>query len=215
MEIDNSPETYPWNKLMGIQKVSSSDHPHGLCSVLFFGSCNMRCPTCHNKDIAWERTDEPPLDKSVVFTHLKRSVEMGYFNRVTVTGGEPLNVPDLEKALVEIKSLGYSIKLDTNGMRADFAIDLLQRRAVDLLAVDIKGPFEKYWELTGGTYGEDYARGEVEKLLEYASRNPSQVYFRTTLVPSLTVYDVGSVRRMIPRGVQWNTQNFIDPEQKR
>lgn len=204
-----------WNKLMGVQKVSSCDHPHGLCSTLFFGSCNMRCPTCHNKDIAWELTDEPPFDRDTLLVHLKHTASMGYLDRITVTGGEPLNVECIESALSEIQSLGFRVKLDTNGMQADRAIDLLTSGVVDMLAVDIKGPFEKYRALSGGTHGMEEAKGEIEKLILYSVSHPEKIYFRTTLVPILDLDDVARVQRMIPKGVQWNTQNYVDPTKQR
>ena len=53
------------------------------------------------------------------------------------------------KFLLQVKSLGYAVKLDTNGNLPCALANVIARRLVDFIAMDIKAPWAMYPYLTG------------------------------------------------------------------
>ena len=51
----------PWNHLRGLTPLSLCDWPGRPCCVVFLGGYNLRCPSCHNADLAWNMTSLPVL----------------------------------------------------------------------------------------------------------------------------------------------------------
>jgi pyruvate formate lyase activating enzyme len=73
----------------------------------------------------------------------------GQLQGVVVTGGEPTLHHDLKDFLRRIKSLGFLVKLDTNGSNPDVLGEILREKLVDLVAMDIKSSLEGYCKATG------------------------------------------------------------------
>lgn len=65
-----------------------------------------------------------PLDEEEIFSFLKKRA--GLLDGVCITGGEPLLDPAIEDLISRIRSLGYKIKLDTNGAYPDRLCRLAQ-----------------------------------------------------------------------------------------
>lgn len=133
---------------------------------------------------------------------------------VTVTGGEPTHVPHVAELLWEIKQRGLRVKLDTNGMRPDMIRELLAEGLVDVFAVDVKGPFAKYPQLTGNVVDPEIAQANIEAVFSMASAHPESFYFRTTRVPALTNRDMDEVRALLPHGFELKVQEFVAPRRK-
>jgi len=90
---------------------------------------------------------EPVIPMEEFFEFLKKRKEV--LDGVCITGGEPLLQPELEEFLNEIKGLGYLTKLDTNGSRADKLKDLVSKKLIDYVAMDVKNARERYGETVG------------------------------------------------------------------
>ncbi|MBR4591721.1 MAG: anaerobic ribonucleoside-triphosphate reductase activating protein, partial [Elusimicrobiaceae bacterium] len=82
-----------------------------------------------------------------IFSFLQR--RQGSLEGVVVSGGEPTLHDDLPAFMARIKALGYAIKLDTNGSRPDVVQELIEKKLVDYIAMDLKAPLEKYALITG------------------------------------------------------------------
>ena len=78
---------------------------------------------------------------------LKR--RQGTLEGVVISGGEPTLQSDLVPFMASIKALGYKIKLDTNGTRPDVLKELIDKKLVDFIAMDLKAPLAKYAAITG------------------------------------------------------------------
>ena len=63
---------------------------------------------------------------------------------VVITGGEPTLDPNLPELCHTIRSLGYKVKLDTNGSRPEVLAHLIQDEVVDYIAMDIKTAVDAY-----------------------------------------------------------------------
>lgn len=100
-----------------------------------------------------------------------------------VTGGEPFYHQDLELFLEEVHSMGYALKLDTNGTYPR-RLASLPSGLVDLVAMDLKCAPSRY-HLQG-------VPGMAPKIVEAVShiqeRFPQHL-FRTTWVPGLNTVD--------------------------
>ncbi len=127
--------------LAGLQKNSFIDFPGKISCVLFVTGCNFICPYCHNADLA--RGDYPARIESTEAIDFLKS-RRGMLEGVAITGGEPSLDSGLFDLCRSVKSLGYPVKLDTNGSRPGVLRRLLDQQLVDFIAMDIKAPLDDY-----------------------------------------------------------------------
>jgi len=198
-----------WRHLRGLTPLSLCDWPGRPCCVVFLGGCNLRCPTCHNADLAWDMESQPLLPQARLKAFL--SSRARWLSGVTVTGGEPTAVPGIGMILHEIAASGLAIKVDTNGMLPDVVEALLAEGLAERFSVDVKGPFGQYPSLTGGAVTETGARRSLSRIFALAEARPEAFLFRTTLVPQLSETDMTTVRGMLPAGFTLATQDYKPP----
>ncbi len=121
-------------RIGGLQKTTLLDFPGKVGAVVFTRGCNFLCPYCHNPDLVFA-TREPLVPAEVMaFLARRRKVLEG----VVVSGGEPTLQDDLPDFCAELKSLGYALKLDTNGSRPKVLQGLLEKGLLDYVAMDVK-----------------------------------------------------------------------------
>lgn len=166
-------------RIGGLQKVSLIDYPGEISAVVFTQGCNFRCPFCHNPELADPRQFEPARDEAAILRFLEQ--RQGKLDGVTITGGEPTLQPDLAAFAGRLKELGFLVKIDTNGSRPEVLLDLVDKRLVDCIAMDVKAPLRKYDLLTGTRNSGRMIRESIRVVM--ASGLPYE--FRTTVVPSL------------------------------
>lgn len=153
--------------IYGLQKTSFIDCPGvdfgavrippSICSVLFVGGCNLRCPYCHNKDIVLKTSNK--LNTLHVTEFLEKRKHL--INWVCISGGEPTNDEGIFEFLQTLKDLGFNIKLDTNGINVnilDQIKNLIHYFAIDVKALDYK--------VLGRTDGFDKLLKSIEILLK-------------------------------------------------
>lgn len=188
----------------GWVRTSLIDFPGHIATVLFTAGCNFRCPMCHNADLVLRPGDLPRLQWEVLMPFLKE--RKGRLTGVTITGGEPTLQPDLAAFLREVRTLSYSTKLDTNGYRPEVLADLLAEGLVDYVAMDAKGPPDKYAVLAG-LPGLDVAR--VARSRDLIVGSGVAYEFRTTVVPGLLdEEDVEAVARWLEGAERYVLQQF-------
>lgn len=202
-----------WNAVRGFENYSLCDWPGRPCSVVFLGGCNLRCPTCHNATLAWSMSELPPVSGSEVKAYFRNRA--AWLDGVTVTGGEPTCTPHLGELLYEIKKFKLPVKVDSNGMRPEVIEDVLDYNLADVFAVDVKGPYHKYPELTGMAVSELAARANLEKVFAIAEKRPESFYFRLTKVPGLTQEDIDVARSYLPAGFSLKLQDYVEPRREK
>lgn len=120
---------------LGLQRTSLQDWPPYLAGVLFFPGCNLRCPWCHNPGLVRAPWDPGLLAWDAIQDILARRA--GTISAVVASGGEALLHPALVPVLQYCKSLGYQIRLDTNGTQPG-RLKALPSGLLDALAMDLK-----------------------------------------------------------------------------
>ena len=121
-------------RIAHLEKLSLIDYDNKISSVIFTYGCNLRCPFCHNPQlVTGEVSFIKPEDVLNILKSRKRFVRA-----VVITGGEPLLQKNLESFLVQLKELQFDIKLDTNGTFPAKLKNIIKKRLVDYIALDLK-----------------------------------------------------------------------------
>ena len=119
----------------GLQKNSFIDYPGKISCVIFLSGCNFRCPYCQNPELV-EGMGSSPHTRENVLTFIES--RKGFIDGVVISGGEPTIQPDLVSLCRDIKTIGYPIKLDTNGSHPLILRELIATHLIDYIAMDIK-----------------------------------------------------------------------------
>ena len=193
-------------KIQGIQKLTLLDFPDRTACTVFTGGCNMRCPFCHNASLVLRPGENPALSEQELIAFLKK--RQGILDGVAITGGEPLMQHDLREFIVQVRALGYAVKLDTNGSYPDRLAALIYEGLLDYVAMDVKNCREKY-ALTTGVPHFDITPVEQSIALLRASGVPFEL--RTTVVKELhTARDIAAMGEWLAGDHAHYLQGFID-----
>ena len=161
-------------KIGGLQKLSLIDYEGELSCVIFTTGCNFRCPYCHNPELV--KQTSPIIDEKIVMEFLRSRV--GQLTAVVITGGEPTLQPDLVDFIKQVKSMGFKVKLDTNGSNPAVIETLLKKSLIDYIAMDIKAALNRYNHVTKSQKIQDNIKESIAII-----KNLAQDYeFRTTFI---------------------------------
>ena len=186
-------------KIGGVQKFSLLDYPDKISAIIFTAGCNFHCGYCHNPELFSSHSE---LDEDKVLGFLQS--RQGKLDGVVITGGEPTLHKSLPEFIKRIKTLGFLVKLDTNGTNPDMLQSLIDSKMVDYVAMDIKGPLYKYKMITGA---EPVGVENSIKLL-LAGKIPYE--FRTTALSSqLDTNDFEKIGRLISGADKYFIQKFV------
>ena len=166
-------------EIKGFIETSFVDWSGKICAVLFLPSCNLRCPFCHNHELVLhpERLAAYPWE----YIQKRLSALRGWLDGVCVTGGEPTLQADLPELLDQIRRMGLSVKLDTNGTRPEILQSLISRKLIDYLAMDIKGPLDQ--ESYRQCAGVPVSIQAIRRSMDFILSGRVQGEFRTTVIP--------------------------------
>lgn len=219
-------------------KTTLVDYPALVATTFFLSGCNLRCPYCYNAPLVLppcspnsannESNNSPSISNNLtppplvsindLFKHLekRRKVLQG----LVLSGGEALLNPALPTIITYAKSLGYKVKLDTNGtLPASLnAIISDKNTRPDYLALDIKTSPSKYNMLLSKNSNKEnevsLSHSLEDKIIEsikIASTYPAgEREFRTVLVPTLIKKeDILNISRYLPKNALWLFTQFI------
>ncbi len=191
----------------GLQKVTLIDFPGRLAATVFLCGCNFRCPFCYSSELVVpERIKlQPKISEKEFFSFLKE--RQGLLEGVVVCGGEPTLNKDLPEFILQIKKLGYLVKLDTNGSNPELLQELVEKKLVDYIAMDIKAPFDikKYQKNTAS----EADLKNIIKSTELIKNSGLDYEFRTTVVPGFHLKeDILKIARDISPAKKYYLQGF-------
>ncbi len=174
-------------EFVGIDKFSLLDYEDKVSCVLFCKPCNFRCPFCHNGTTVLEADTFIPFDDILDYLESRK----GLIDAVVVSGGEPTLMPDLEEKIIQLRKLGFLIKLDTNGTNPDVIKELNEAKLIDYVAMDIKNSESMYGVTTGTS---NSFINKVKESIKYLMSCGIDYEFRTTLVDEF--HDEKSIEEM-------------------
>jgi pyruvate formate lyase activating enzyme len=192
-------------KIAALVKTSLVDYPGRLAAVLFTQGCNFRCGYCHNQELLDSKAQRSLIRPADVFSYLEK--RKGLLEGVVITGGEPTLQVDLMKLLQPIKSMGYLIKLDSNGTAPGVIKTLIDSRLIDYVAMDVKAPPERYQVICGRPVDLAAISQSIALL-----RSAAVAYeFRTTFAPGLDFEGLAKIRDWVGGTDHWVIQRYRAP----
>ena len=192
--------------VLGLQKLTLLDYPGQTACTLFTGGCNFRCPYCQNRSLVLSPEEVEPYSWEEVMRFLQK--RKGLLDGVCITGGEPLLHPQIDSAIKDIRSLGYRVKLDTNGCDPARLAEILNQGLVDYVAMDVKNAPARYAE-TVGIPG--FNPAPVEESIRLLRKSTVDYEFRTTLVRELhRPEDLDAIAAWLAGAPRYYLQNFVD-----
>ena len=181
--------------IKGFREASLLDWDGKVSAVLFVGSCNFRCPFCHNFPLVVGEVDD--YNSEVIKSFLEKNRD--FLDGVVLTGGEPTLHPHMRDICAYLRGLGLNIKLDTNGSTEfDFGM-------VDYVAMDVKSSLENYEKACGVGVDLKIIRENIAKIM----REVDDYEFRTTVVPGIVdVDEIESIALSIEGAKKFVIQQF-------
>lgn len=199
--------------LGGLQKTTLIDYPGKIAATVFTSGCSFRCPWCYSSELVLPEKIkfQPEISEKDFFKFLKE--KQGLLEGVVVCGGEPTLHKDLPKFVKKIKSLGYLVKLDTNGSNPAMLQKLISEKLIDYAAMDIKAPLALKSKFQNSKYekaaGVKVDLGAIKKSVEIIKNSGIDCEFRTTVVPGIhSKEDIIQIAREISPAKKYCLQNF-------
>jgi len=186
----------------GIQKFTLLDYHGKIACTLFLFGCNFRCGFCHNPELVLKDIN-PEISKKEILDFLKK--RKNQIEGVCITGGEPLLT--LEKDfLVEIKKLGYPIKLDTNGTFPKKLKEFIDDELIDYIAMDLKGSKENYSKIVCMPI----EIKNIEESIKIIVNSNLDYEFRTTIIPKFhSKKEIESLGKWVNNLVDKKPKNYF------
>ena len=193
-------------KIYGYQKTTLLDYPGHVAATIFTGGCNFRCPFCHNSDLVLNPSPSNFISEDEILSFLNKRKNV--LSGVCITGGEPTLQTDLSDFIKKVKSLGYKIKLDTNGYHSEILSDLLAQNLLDYIAMDIKSGYSNYSNVSGIP---NLNINNIEKSISIIENSTIDYEFRTTVVKELHSHkDFYEIADMLSPKSLYYIQSFKD-----
>jgi len=192
--------------IAGITKLSLLDYPGKMSAIIFLGGCNMACPFCHNSELVANNGQvKEHLSIETVLKYL--STRTGILEGVVITGGEP-SLYNLDPLLEPCREMGYSIKIDTNGLRPESITYWVDHHTVDYIAMDIKNSAGKYATTCRLSHPDMSA---IARSIDIIKSCGIDYEFRTTIIdPMHTPDDIREIgQELIPQARRYYLQPFV------
>lgn len=193
-------------KIAGLEKNSFIDYPQKIAAVIFTPGCNLDCYYCHNRRLLLTKREDL-LSEREILDFLQKRIK--HLDGVVISGGEPTLQEGLSVFIREVKDIGYSIKLDTNGTNPRLLEQLLGQNLLDYVAMDVKAPLRKYRDICGNAL---FLEGIEDSIRLLLTTKQAEYEFRTTFIPQLSQDDIMEIADMIEGADLYALQQYRIPE---
>ena len=189
----------------GWLKLTLVDYDNHIATTFFSAGCNFRCPFCQNSDLVLRPAEAPIIPWEELKKYLIK--RQGMIEGVCITGGEPTLMPDLEDKIREIKSLGYDVKLDTNGSNPEVVERLLKEHLLDYVAMDIKNSKGGYSKTIGL---KDVDMNKIKRSIALIMTAPDYE-FRSTIIDEFhSEESIKGMAELIKGAKRMFLQHYVD-----
>ena len=195
-------------------KTTLVDFPGRVASAFFLPGCNLRCPYCFNIPLVNKTLQEnQSVSLEELYSHLKKRKNV--LSGLVISGGEPLLNENLNEIIITAKSLGYKIKLDTNGTLPEKLFSLIEQKETcpDYIALDVKTSPQKYGKLLSiskkdSSELEQKILTSINILKDFPKEKRE---FRTPLVPYIIEEnDIKKISTILPKDAKWYFASFLN-----
>ncbi len=203
-------ERYGGIRIGRLEKLSFEEYPGKAAAVVYMGGCNCKCPYCIHRDLVFMPENQAYVSAQEVLDYLKK--RRGLLDAVCISGGEPLLQEGLAAFIGEIRSLGYEIKLNTNGMDPEKLKVLLDTGCIDYVAMDVKNTPERYPE-TIGLQENAFRYCNIQQSADILRQSGADYELRTTVVKEF--HDADTLKELaehIGNAKRYVLQQFIPGE---
>ena len=156
--------------------------------------CNLRCYKCYNyQDLVVDRDRLEWVRINKLFDFLNRDSHV--YDYIILSGGEPTLLGKKLVKLCDYLKDHYRIKvaLNTNGTRPEILKELIEKRIIDSVYMDLKFPFSNYnfnnykkeWQLIYGLSYNQKIQSLIEESLTLLYKSPIHFELRTVKYPFL------------------------------
>ncbi|GEL09619.1 pyruvate formate lyase activating enzyme [Flavobacterium glycines] len=147
------------------------DYAHQSACILWFAGCNMRCLYCYNPEIVLGK-GSISFEKTLAFLHSRKKL----LDAVVFSGGECLLHKNIIELIIEVKKMGFLVKIDTNGSKPNILKTLIEKQLIDYVALDFKTLPEHFEKIT-----QSLLFSPFEKSLHLLLESPLPFEVRTTV----------------------------------
>lgn len=152
------------------------DFPDHTACILWFKYCNFRCMYCYNVDIVKGSMVKKNIPEIWEFLRSR----IGLLDGVVLSGGECTLYSGLRSFVANVRSLGFKIKIDTNGSNPAIIKSLCSSNLVDYIALDYKAPQYLFSKITKYHNQEPFF-----ETLDYLCNSSTNFEVRTTVHTAL------------------------------
>ncbi len=158
------------------QKVSLSAYPDQVSTILRVGGCNFRCPQCIQSNLVYvnENQEEIPIEDVYAYLNKRKDV----LQAVCISGGEPLMNKNLHLFLSKVKSMGFKVKLSTNGSYPERLKQYVEKGLIDYVELAIKNSPKMYGKTIGMV---DYDFTPIRQSVDYVLSGSVDYAFKISL----------------------------------
>jgi pyruvate formate lyase activating enzyme len=198
-------------EIKGFQKHSLVDWDGKISSVIFLPYCTFRCPWCYARDLVLESKKMPTIPFDEVASYIEEYKQ--FIDGVVITGGEPTMHTGLPELCKKLKELEVLVKLDTNGTNPEMLKDLIKKKLIDYVAMDIKAPLtEKEYNKLNGNCD---LLVKVKESISIIMNSGIDYEFRTTIVPGMhDEKSIEDIAKALKGARKYALQSFMVPPQK-
>ena len=158
-------------------KVSLFDYPDKIATTLAMHGCTFHCPHCTRSHLIYLKENALEIDLFEIQDYLEK--RKGIIEAVVIRNPEPFMHPELFDFLNYVKSLGYKVKIETNGSFPNRLKAAVEQNLVDFVSMDIKNDPARYAQTIGL---KNYDIEPVQESVDFLLSNKVDYEFRTTLV---------------------------------
>ncbi|MGG7035153.1 MAG: anaerobic ribonucleoside-triphosphate reductase activating protein [Flavobacterium sp.] len=188
------PKTTYRNSVYGITPFTLLDYPHHSACILWFAGCNMRCLYCYNPEIVLGK-GTISFEKALHFLQSRKNL----LDAVVFSGGECLLHKNIIQLIIEVKHMGYLVKVDTNGSKPEVLQELIADNLIDYVALDFKAMPSDFEKITQSDLFQPF-----EKSLNLLIKSQIPFEVRTTVHSDLI--NTEKLRTMIQYLEKYNYQ---------
>ncbi len=136
------------------------DYPDKTACILWYAGCNMRCLYCYNPEIVLGK-GKFSFPEMVSFLETRK----GLLDAVVFSGGECLIHKEIIEQIRLVKTMGFLVKVDTNGSKPEVLKTLIEQQLVNYVALDFKSNRESFSTITQSDLFDQFEKS-LQLLLE-------------------------------------------------